>query len=379
MMISLAVAYSLTVLAHAGEITPDWNKLTDFKTGIKVNLDSVLAKITELDKLREKACRDCSDPRYCSPNPQYCSRYFPGPPVKKFEGSFNLQLDVAAERLKFEVAHAEVEYPDHSRIPPPLRGQKASGQGSLAFDAGKGFIQIQEKGHMGTQMGAFGYEFCAKVNFPKGLLPPGQAILAQLDQKKQQITGALNHFPHTEATVDGNSVAVFSQPAHPPTAPAQFVAVMHDATPVGYGINTPPSGNWEDASLKFNGWTHGAGDIADEPCVEMSATELLQSYHANRSLWAFDQIIDLMSKQDPLQSVMALAPAQPSKIFETAAMLESLEASRTRFSESLKVGISSVTVWTIVAMATVGGALGASFVLLLSSRRAPAHSLELLG
>merc|ERR1712187_878291 len=141
---------------------------------------------------------------------------------------------------------------------------------------------------------------------------------------------------------------------------------MHDATPVGVGF-TEPSGTWEDALIKFNGWKVGAGAISDETCAEISATDLLQNHHAVRSLWAFDQVMDLLNKQEPLKSVLAFVPAQPSKIFESAVRLENMEVSRTRFNEKMET--SSSASWSTVAMACVGGVGGASFVLMLARKR----------
>jgi len=339
--------------------------------GIKVNLDSLLSKVAEAQQQNYDDCMSHSPPEYR----QYCRKHGPG--LKTMEGDYNVQLDVAGERLKIE-ANARAEYDDSDVVPPPLRGQTASGKGSLAFDAAAGFVVVKEKGEVHSQVGPFDYEYCARVHFPQGLLPPGQMIMAKLDEKKQKVTDALNQAPHTEATVDGNSVAVYSLPARG-SAPAQFGAIMHDATPVGYGINTAPSGTWEDATIKFNGWTIGAGTIADEPCVEMSATELLQNHHAIRSLWAFDQVMDLMNKQEPLKSVLAFVPVQPSKIFESAAKLENLEVSRTRFNENAKVDISPASSWATVAMAAVGGVVGASLVLVLSKTRTSPRVPELLG
>jgi hypothetical protein len=353
---SRVLAFALMVMAQAGDINPDWKKLTDFSTDVKVDLDSL---IPAMRKSYDEGYKQCVQ-TFQDEAPDYCHKG--STPLKTMEGDFKVQLDVPAERFKIE-ANARAEYSDSEMIPPPLRGAQVSGKGTLAFDATAGFLLVKEKGVVNSQ---FDYEFCAKVHFPQGLLPPGQMIMAQLDGKKQQVTDGLNQMPHTEATVDGNSVVVYSQPGNPPN-PSMYAAMMHDATPVGFGINTAPSGTWADAVIKFNGWTAGAGAIADEPCAEVSATELLQNPHAIRSLWAFDQVMDLMNKQEPLKSVLSFVPAQPSKIFESAVRLENLEVRRHRLNEMTEVSHSIS--WGMVAMAAVGGVVGASLVLLLTKTR----------
>lgn len=368
---ALSLVFGGFLAQAADNIKPDWKKLTDFSTGIKVNLDSVIQVADEEGKRDFEECT-----KYNPYDHDFCRHK--GIPVRTAEAAYNVQLDVSAERFKI-AGTVNVEFADSDSIPGPLRGQKASGTATIAFDAAAGFIYVKEKGSVSSQMGPFDYEFCARAHFPKGLLPPGQMIMAQLDRHKQQVTEHLNQFPHTDATVDGNSVAVYSPP-HEPHKPSVFAAIMHDGTPVGVGINNAPSGTWEDASVKFNGWTTGAGTITDEPCVTMmSATELLQSHHANRSLWVFDQVMDLMNKQEPLTSVLAFVPLQPSKIFESAARIESLEASSLRFNEDAKVEISSVSSWATMAIAAVGGVIGASLVLVLSKTRASMRRPELLG
>jgi hypothetical protein len=203
----------------------------------------------------------------------------------------------------------------------------------------------------------------------------------------------LNRMPHQEATVDGVGVAVYAQPGHqvcvkygdcdhsndycrngPPTclqyekaAPDMFAGLMHDATPVGFGIQGPAGGKWDSAVLRFSDWTTGAGTIAEESCVTtMSATELLHSPHANRSLWVFDQLMSQLKRTDPLSSALKFVPAQPSQIFASAAKLESIQIAAINFNEDAKGSLSSPSPWITVAMAAVGGVLGAGFVLVLS-------------
>jgi len=292
---------------------------------------------------------------------------------KSYEGDFKVQLDVAKERFAI-TGHANIVYGNAQSIPPPLQGQSANGKVTLAFDATAGFVFMKEKGSVHTKMGLFDYDVCARVHFPQGLLPPGQAIMAQIDNGKQQLAAHLNQMPHTDGTVDGHSVAVYSPPAHEPIPP-QFVAIMHDATPVGYGL-TKPSGAWKDAAIKFNNWKHGAGAIADEQCVEMSAVELFQNHHARSTLWAFDQVMDLLNKHESLKPMLAFVPVEPSKIFQSAAKHERLALST--HNENAKVEISSAS-WATMAMAAVGGAVGASLVLVLSNTRASLRTPELLG
>jgi len=271
-----------------------------------------------------------------------------------------------------------------------------SAAGSIAFDATAGFIVYKAKGSVTSTFGPASFELCAKVNFPQGLLPPGQAIMAQLDQVKPQIVGELRNIPHQDVTVDGIDVALYEQPARescteyggPPdyscerrekVSPDMFVGVTHDAIPVGFGLERPAGGKWDSAVLKFSDWTTGAGTIEEESCVTMSATELLQSHHANRTLWVFDQLMNQLKSTEPLSTALAFIPAQPSQIFASAAKLESIKVGAASFNEDAKVPSSSPSAWVTMAMAAVGGIVGAGFVLVLSkSSRASVRDYALL-
>merc|ERR1711920_417324 len=172
---------------------------------------------------------------------------------------------------------------NHPMYPPypEMAGAKVSATESLAFDAKAGFISIRAKGTLTTIVGPSDIEYCVKVNFPKGLLPPGQMIMSKLDEKKTQIAGLLNSMPHTEVTVDGNEAALFTKSFR--VGPDLNAVLMFDATPVGFGFKPPAGGAWDDAILKFSGWATGAGNIEEESCVQMSATEFFHNQHANQT------------------------------------------------------------------------------------------------
>lgn len=349
-MNSHVIAFALVIhtLVRASDIEPDWKKLTDFSTGMRFDLASVIASRNAFIAAGHPA-----------------SAF----PVKSESGSGTIQLDVLGERFKM-TTDCQGEYARSSVLPPPLQGAKISAVGSIAFDAGAGFIVYKAKGRVGQGPLSFPFELCAKVNFPHGLLPPGQAIMAQLDRVKPQIVGGLRNIPHQDVTVDGIDVALYEQPAHEvhgeKLGPDMFVGITHDAIPVGFGIERPAGGKWDSATLKFSDWTTGAGTIEEESCVTMSATELLQSHHANRTLWVFDQLMNQLKSTEPLSTALAFIPAQPSQIFASAAKLESIKVDAASFNEDAKVPSSSPSAWVTMAMAAVGGVAGAGFVLVLS-------------
>jgi hypothetical protein len=238
---------------------------------------------------------------------------------------------------------------------------------------------MKEKGNLKTHAGPVGFEFCVKVNFPKGLLPPKQVLAAQLDARKKQVQDILDHAPNTKATVDGNTVALYEKRGRPagmygrsdPGVPNEYVGIQEDATPVGVGLGAPGGGNWSRAVLGFSGWTKGAGSIVTESCaVHMSATELLASPHANRTLWMFDQLMDSLKKTESMSAILAYLPEQPSVIFVSAAALESLPATS---EDRAVVNVSAQWSWSMVAVAAAAGAASATLVALVMEKKSRSH------
>ena len=338
----MAAAFALVMptLVRADDIKPDWNKLTDFSTSLSLDLAPLIAFAHADLKGRHDDCLGTCQ-GYGNGN---CDREcrLGEFPIKSESGTGTMQVDVSGERFKM-TSVAQGEYTQSASLPPPLRGAKVSGSDSISFDAKSGFVFYKAKASVTTTLGPFAAEMCAKVNFPQGLLPPGQAIMAQLDRVKPKIEEELKQMPHQEVTVDGASVAAYEKPGRTQcnyygyrnnrmtcleegdrkvSPPDQFAGMMHDGTPVGYGLQGPAGGKWDSAILKFSNWTTGAGTIAEESCVTMSATELLQSPHANRSLWVFDQLMSQLKRTEPLSTALAFVPAQPSQIFASAAKLE---------------------------------------------------------
>merc|ERR1712137_218218 len=146
-----------------------------------------------------------------------------------------------------------------------------------------------------------------------------------------------------------------------------FAGLMHDATPVGFGIQGPANGKWDSAVVEFSDWKMGSGTIAEESCVQMTATELLQSHHANHGLWVFDQLMGQLKSTEPLSSALTYLPAQLSQIFASAAKLESnnfVEVASTNLSGEKQS--SSTAAWTTMAIASVAGVVGVGFVVMLA-------------
>jgi len=397
----MAAAFALVMptLVRAEDIKPDWNKLTDFSTSMTMDLAPIIAFGNAHEVSSHEDCLKYSGCQHRGS----CDRACPsgGFPIKSESGTGTIQLDVLGERFKM-TSDCQGEYGQSTMLPEQLRGAKISGTGSIAFDAKSGFVVYKAKASVTSTYGPASFELCAKVNFPQGLLPPGQAIMAQLDRVKPKIEEGLKQVPHHDVTVDGVSVAVYEQPAPqqckkygscengcrdgPPPCleegekmgPDQFAGMMHDGTPIGYGLQGPADGKWDSAVLKFSDWTAGAGTIAEESCVAMSASELLQSPHANRSLWVFDQLMSQLKRTEPLSTALAFVPAQPSQIFASAAKLESMQVGAASLNQAAKVPLSSPSAWVTVAMAAVGGVVGAGFVLVLSRISSRRASVQLL-
>jgi hypothetical protein len=409
--IALCVSSALGAAAQVN-ILPDWDKLTNFKTSVTYDLAPFIAFWNaEMQRDYEVCMKGCGGEdrgegdgdcmSYCGPGPRSM-------PYSSESGSGTIQVDVLGERFRM-TSEAQGTFSEASDLPPPLRGAHASGSGSIAFDAKNGFAVYKVKGSMrSSALGEVPVELCAKVNFPQGLLPPGQQLMSQLDKVKPQVQAALNQMPHQDVIVDGSSVELYEKPGEfeckewgdcdesndycsngPPGCleygdekenPDLFAGIMSDATPVGAGIQGPADGKWDSAIIKFSDWTKGAGSIKEESCdVTMSAAEFFQSSHGNRSLWILDQLMSTLKRTEPLSSALAFIPTKPSQILESAARLESLNADVASLSDDAKAPISSPSPWATMTMAAVGGVLGAACVLALTKmRRGPMRDPPLL-
>jgi len=234
------------------------------------------------------------------------------------------------------------------------------------------------------------------VNFPKGLLPPGQMIKSQVDQMKPMIEQQLNMMPHADATVDGDQVAIYNskEVSHedgqascdcqchdppdesvsyvpdarnsPPNdcwildvgydkpccgpAPPIYVGVKEkDGTPLGAGLVPPSGGTWTPF-VRFTQWSHGAGEISEIQCTGgLDSTSLAADRHAAADMQVFDQVMASLKGAKALQQVFAAFPAKPSLIFKSSGK------AATALEEQPAASSSS---FPTVAVAVAAGAFG---------------------
>jgi len=328
--------------ARASSITPNWDKLTDFSTNVRISAEHFIA----------------------FENQMRAAYHLPPAPLRDFDAHGKIHLNIVGERLKMTSSGHEM-YRDYVYPEPHyLAGAEVTWTGEMVFNAPAGFVAVKEHATVSTPLvGAYGSTFviddCVNLHFPQGLLPPPAVVQNQLTIYENRVNDDLNHLPpHQDVTVDGQNVALFQSPGLGPNhATHEYVGVLHDGTPVGAGIVPPRHGEW-DPAIKFSGWTQGAGDVHEFPCASTSAAEFLARPRANHTLAVFDQMMASMQEMELMRDMLVHFPAQPSLIFKSAAANE-LSAAR---DEKHPVVEGSFTV-PMVAGAVAAGALGSLLVL----------------
>jgi len=268
-----------------------------------------------------------------------------------------IQADVGGERLKITVKGVD-SLPDHPIAPDQPEytiGAHEKGSAELIFDGPGGFVSYRAKGVEQLPNVAGGkpikIELCAKVNFPKGMLPPGQMIKSQMVQMKPMLEQRLSMMPHADATVDGDQVAIYnSKEVSHEDGPPMYVGIKEkDGTPLGAGVVQPSGGTWTPF-FRFTQWTHGAGEISEIQCAQgLDSTSLAADRSAAMHMQAFDHVMASLKDAEALNQVFAAFPAQPSLIFKSSGdAATALEEKRA----------TSSSLFPTVAVAVAAGALG---------------------
>lgn len=268
-----------------------------------------------------------------------------------------VQADVGGERLKITL-HGKGSVPDHNpqalESPPEwMSGARETGRAEFIFDGPGGFVSY--RGNAVDEMphsfpGAIKSDFCVHVNFPKGLLPPGQMIKDQVVQMKPMIEQQLSMMPHADATVDGDQVAIYnSKEVSHEDGPPMYVGIKEeDGTPLGAGVVQPSGGTWTPF-FRFTQWTHGAGDISEIQCTDLDSSSLAADRYAAVHMQVFDRVMASLKGAEASHPVFAAFPAKPSLIFKTSGN------AATALEE--KPGASS-SLFPTVAVAVAAGAFG---------------------
>jgi len=310
-------------------IQVDWKALTDFQATFSVDIHNVLAM----------------DPTL--------SREF-----KSDREHGTIKMDLAGERFHIDDTFNS-EFSGKRQVPPPLRDADLSGIGRLMFDGTKGVLAFNAK-VTGSQpkMGPNGnaaLEYCVKVRFPQGLLPPGAMLEAQLDKQKPQIEAAFARIPFRDVTIDNENIEIAEKPC--PNEGKVYIGFRRNGAPFGTGVVPPENGHWDNIFLKFPTWTKGAGEIDEFSCVNSastSVTELVANEDAMRKLKAFDKVIEGLRGLDNMSMVFANLPTRPSMMFESAAAMEM---------NSMARGGTDGEAMPLAAIAGIAGAAGGLAVL----------------
>jgi len=311
----------------------------------------------DMDMLTDFTARFSVDTATLIKNAQLPPDVAMGMPGFAFHGA--IQADVGGERLKITL-HGFDSMPDHPMNPNEpawMIGAHEKGSAEFIFDGPGGFVSYRGKadermphvfgGDGGDSTPPIKLEACAKVNFPKGLLPPGQMIKSQMVQMKPMIEQQLS-MPHTDATVDGDQIAIYYSDLHQPPI---YVGIKEkDGTPLGAGVVQPTDGTWKPF-FRFTQWTHGAGEISEIQCAKsLDSTSLAADRHAAVHMQAFDRVMASLKGAEALQRVFAAFPAEPSLIFKSAGN------AATALDE--QPASSSSSLFPTIAVAVAAGALG---------------------
>jgi len=322
---ALLIVVAMGPVTAASEINIDWKTLTDFTADYRIDGQNVIAMV---NNFREAAYKD-------------------------LEGHGTIHADILGERIKI-TGTGKAIFSNARRVPPPLVGAEVEETGQIIFDAPRGFVQMSGMDVLSSGKGSGSIEACVRVNFPQGLIPPPEAVQARLSQIEPQVEQRVNAAPHTDTTVDGETVSIYQKPKGPAT---EYVGIRHNGTPVGIGIVAPSDGKWEPF-LKFTSWTQGAGEIDDDPhCAATSVGELLANPNAMKALERFDQVMTSLKGITTLQEVLAHFPEQPSLIFKSVGIMEASSAK-----PSANIAAQTMASSPVVAIAGVVGTLSGAAV-----------------
>jgi len=328
------IAFLVPLHVSATPIVPNWDLLTDFTATYESEAGNVIALEKNMNPWRK-------------------------PVISAASETGTIKVDAFGERFSVQGSgHLKFTSSAHG----PLQGASVDYSGALAFDAQKGFIEFNGEFSPQGVMGRLNFrsQYCVKVNFPVGLLPPPATIKAMVQQKEGLIETNLQSVPHTEVTIDGENVAIVENP-HPRRGHNFYIGIRHSGAPFGFGVFPPTHGSWHPL-LKFPTWTHGAGDIPETTCSPSASTslaDLMADERAVQQLQRFDQLLTELQNTSSLNHLLAHFPARPSKIFESAATMEMIAATHRADSGS--------PLWAVAAIAGVATACG-SFAVLWASR-----------
>jgi len=330
----------LLVVSHvaAEDIKPDWKVLTDFTAQYEFDMKNVIAIASQtpngmaipftsgtesgtihadilgerlwirshgaltVAKPEKSSGRDCEYKDQCHFG-EYCAGPFHDVPQPPDDG-----WQPPPQRVgSCKVCTAETDPWDcfTEGIPPQLLGSNVHGNGEFVFDGPGGFVEMRAHvvGVPGAMPMPFTEEFCVRVKFPQGLVPPPPAVDATIKQGlKAGFAQAMRHAPpHNDVTIDGESVSVFEGWC-PAMQDRTYVGIRHNGAPFGAGFVPPKDGEWTPL-IKFPSWKHGAGDIEGFPCnpsASTSAADLIANPQAALMLGVFDKLVATLSDTQPV-------------------------------------------------------------------------------
>jgi len=260
----------------AVEVHPDWKLLTDFTTD------------------------------YTAFEPLSGSK-----PLVNESGTFHVNL--LSGKVKFQ-SNGNIELPPRARAV-AFVGPLVTGHAEFRMNAEKGFASVRAKFEAREAL-----EFCVKLNVPPQLFQLGLARVRQaLPAVEQRAQQKLALAPHESGVVDGKGVAIY------PLGRFESVSLLPTGVPVEFK-------KMGATVMKFTDWHAGAGEIDEQDCHAITASEFLAAPGGMEMLAVLDRSMAALGTMAEYIHGGGVAPPKPSVLVRHAAREE---LARTYASQSL--------------------------------------------
>jgi len=252
----------------AVEVHPDWKLLTDFTTDY-----------TAFEPL------SFSKPLVNESGTLHVNLLSGG---VKVQSNSNIELPQLAEEMR-GVAYV---------------GTRVKGHAEFRMNAEKGFASVRAKLEALEAL-----EFCVKLSVPPQLFQLGLARVRQvLPAEEQRAQQTIAEIPHESGVVDGKSVAIYPLPR------GGSVSLLPTGVPVEFKKGA--------SVMKFTDWHAGAGEIDEQDCHAITASEFLATPSGMEMLAVLDRGMAALGAMAEYIHGGGAAPPKPSVLVRHAAKEE---------------------------------------------------------
>lgn len=255
-------------------------------------------------------------------------------------GTFHVNVLSGAMKVR---ANGSIDLPPPSKEMPfaAYLGPTVKGHGEFRLNVEKGFASVRARYEAVEAL-----ELCVKINLPPALLQNGLAQLKQaLPAAEQQVQQTLAHAPKESGVVDGKSVATFS------VGPEQNYAslsLLPNGVPVEFGVKGV-------FVTKFTNWHAGAGEIDEQDCHAVTASEFLATPGGMEMLGVLDRGMAALGTMSQYLHAGSMLSPQASVLVRHAAKeeLAQMYADQSLSRASVTVAAGGVAGALLVATAVI--------------------------